>query len=83
MEKLVIEMNEANLVVEKYDGVESAEFIVYFQDKATGCVTQDIVTIREAVHDGEFGSVECLVWANENDENYTDSFLINRHQEVD
>ena len=80
MEKLVIDIGEANLVVEKYEGVE---FIVYFQDKESGCVTQDIVTIRQAFkHGNTAGSaVECLVWADANDENYTYRFAIDRFLE--
>ena len=76
MEKLVIDRGELNLVVEKYEGVE---FIVYFQDKKTDCITQDIVTVRQALNEnGELipNAVNCLVWADNNDENYTHSFTI-------
>ena len=78
MEKLVIDIGEANLVVEKYEGVE---FIVYFQDKKTDCITQDIVTVRQATNDdGELvsGAVDCLVWADESDENYTYKLCVNQ-----
>ena len=81
MEKLLIDMGEFNLVVEKYEGVE---FIVYFQDKKTDCVTQDIVTVRRTLENDEPlpGAVECLVWADENKEGYTHKFLINQFKEA-
>ena len=83
MEKLVIDMGEVNLVVEKYEGVE---FIVYFQDKKTDCVTQDIVTVSQSLNgNGELipNAVYCLVWADNNDENYTHKFCINKLPEAD
>ena len=75
MEKLVIDMGEFNLVVEKYEGVE---FIVYFQDKKTDCITQDVVTIRRKFENGELlqNSVECLVWTDDSNEDYTHKFVI-------
>ena len=83
MEKLVIDMGGTNLVVEKYEGVE---FIVYFQDKKTDCITQDIVTVRQSLNgNGELisNAVDCLVWADNNDENHTHKFCINKLLEVD
>ena len=79
-ETLTIDIGSANLVVEKYEDVE---FIIYFQDKKTNCITQDIVTVRQALKDGELlqNSVDCLVWADENDESYTHRFAINRFVE--
>jgi len=75
METLVIDVGYANLVVEKYEGVE---FLIYFQDKQTSCITQDIATIRQAPDSGERmgNAVECLVWTDEGDENYTEKFRI-------
>lgn len=86
MEKLVIDIGEAHLVVEKYESVEneSEEFVVYFQDKKTDCITQDVATIRQASKDGELipGAVECLLWTDDSDENYTHSYVINQFLEV-
>jgi len=82
MEKLVIDMGEANLVVEKYEGIE---FVMYFQDKKTDCITQDIVTVRQSLgDDGEPipNAVDCLVWTDDSDENYTHKFCINQFLEV-
>jgi len=78
MEKLVIDMKEFNLVVEKYDEVE---LVVYMQDKVTDCITQDVVTVRGTSCDKEplSGAVECLVWADGNNEDYTHKFTINRY----
>jgi hypothetical protein len=75
MEKIVIDIGEVNLVVEKYD---NAELCVYLEDKKTNCVTQDIVTVRQAIKDDEplHNTVDCLVWADESDENYTHKFTI-------
>jgi hypothetical protein len=80
METLTIDIGRANLVVEKYD---SNEFVVFLQDKDSSCITQDIVTIRQAKEDDEpiSGVVECLVWADENTEDYTDKFLITQYVE--
>ena len=86
MEKLFIDVGEAYLVVEKYENVEneSEEFVMYFQDKKTDCITQDIATIRQASKDGNLisGAVECLLWADDSDENYTHSYIINQFLEV-
>ena len=69
-----------NLVVEKYNGVE---FVVFLQNKDNQCVTQDIATIRQAREDEKPmpGVVECLVWTDENTEDYTDKFLIAQYSE--
>ena len=82
MDILVIDMGEANLVVEKY---ENKEFIVYFQDKKTNCITQDIITVRVAQNEkGETvpNAVDCLVWTDDSDENFTHEFHIKQFLEV-
>jgi len=84
MDKLIIDMGQANLVVEKYEVDDgSTEFVIYLQDKKTDCITQDIVTVRQA-RDCEIvpGAVECLVWADDSSENYTHRFVINQFLEV-
>ena len=85
MENLVIDIGETNLVVEKYESPEGHEFVMYFQDKKTNCITQDIVTVRPAIgDDGQpiAGAVECMVWTDDSDENYTHKFCINQLLEV-
>ena len=81
MEKLVINMGDFNLVVEKYEGIE---FIVYLQDKKTDCITQDIITVRQALNGGELlgNAVECLVWTDDSNEDYTHRFIIKQLLEV-
>jgi len=80
MDKLVVDIGSANLVVEKYEG---DELIIYFQDKKTDCITQDIATVRQAKDDGNPipGAVECLVWTDDSAEDYTHRFLINQFLE--
>ena len=75
MDKLEIDMGEFKLVVEKYEGVE---FIMYFQDKTTDCITQDVVTVRRTHENGELlqNAVECLVWTDDSIEDYTHKFVI-------
>jgi len=82
MEKLIIDMGEVNLIAEKYDG---DEFVVYFQDKKTDYITQDIVAVRQALAGGDLipNTVECLVWSYGNDEDYTHRFLINQYLEAE
>ena len=82
MEIMKIDMNEFNLVVEKYDG---KEFIIYFQDKDNGCITQDLVAISQSFNrNGEpvLNTIDCLVWADEDDENYTNKFSIKRFSDL-
>ena len=81
MEKLLIDMGDFNLVAEKYEGVE---FIIYFQDKKTDCVAQDIVTVRRTLEGGEVlpNAVECIVWTDENSEDYTHKFAVNQFKEA-
>ena len=81
MDILVIDVGEANLTVEKY---ENKEFIVYFQDKKTNCITQDVVTVRLVENEeGEIvpNVVDCLVWTDDIDENYTHAFRIKQYLE--
>lgn len=63
-----------DIVAEKYsyDG-EHTEITIYFSDKSDGTVFQDIALIRRSERDD---CVECLVWGNENNEDYTDRFDI-------
>jgi hypothetical protein len=83
METLVIDIGGANLVVEKYEGTD---FIVYFQDKETKCITQDIALIRQSKNnDGELmpNAADCIVWEDDGSEDYTHKFRIKQliHQE--
>ena len=81
METLAIDIGCANLVVEKCN---NTELIVFLQDKTSNCVIQDIVTVRQATEGDEPipSVIECLVWADENTEDYTNKFLTNRYVEA-
>jgi hypothetical protein len=84
MENLIVaDMGEVNLVAEKYG---DTEICIYFQDKKTKCVTQDIATVRQATNADEEplrNTVECLVWADEAVESYTHRFAITQFAEED
>jgi len=83
METITLDLGWTNLVVEKY---EADELTIYLQDKKTSYITQDISVIRQAKisHDKPIeGVVECLVWADEDNEDYTDKFVIYKYAEVD
>ena len=81
MNKLVIDSGDANLVVEKYGELE---FVIYFQDKKTDCITQDVITVRRITEDNKIlnNSIECLVWTDDSDEDYTHKFLIKQFLEI-
>jgi len=82
VDKLVIDIGTANLVVEKYAG-EFNEFVIYLADKADNSITQDIALVRRAKNDDDsnLAAVECLVWSDHNDEDYIHKFLIKQHLE--
>ena len=77
---IVVDIGAANLVAEIYDG---REISIYFQDKRSGCVTQDIVTVSKRPPNGSHsgGAVECLVWTDGSSEDYTHSFTIKKLQD--
>lgn len=64
-----------DIVAEKttYDG-EHFEIALFLRDRRTGEIVQDITLVRKS----EIGdAMECVVWGNELDEDYTDKFVIN------
>lgn len=63
-----------DIVTEKssYDG-EQIEIHTYLRCKKTGEIIQDISLIRKSETEN---TVECLVWGDENNEDYTDRFSI-------
>jgi len=75
MSIISLDLGWANLVVEKY---EDDEFSIFLQDKATNCITQDIVAVRQSPSGGEV--IECLVWGDEDSEDYTYKFLIAKYE---
>lgn len=74
-EILIIPFDETkDMVVEKssYDE-EHTEFSTYLRCKKTGEILQDISLVRKSETKN---TVECLVWGDENNEDYTDRFSI-------
>lgn len=86
MEKIIIDIGCANLVVQKYDSDHPvSEIVITLDEKDTGVVIQDIATIRQTFdedsNDVTPDSVDCLVWADSCDENYTNKFTIPCYKE--
>lgn len=89
--KLFIPLGDKKIVVE-IDDMNGPEFApaccVYIVDKED-CIVQDICLVRphedinkqtaEFETNNEF--VDCLVWSNPNDEDYTDKFVIGIYEE--
>ena len=77
-EEMVIDLGFANLVVEKKDDFH--EFSIYLTNKETGAI-QDIALVHQARD--EYGNtisdaVQCVVWAESDNEEHTDKFLISK-----
>lgn len=70
--------NGATLVAELYEyDSEHPEITVHIKDNSI--ITQDICLIRPST--SQDAHVECLVWGDEFDEDYTDRFLIPQYCE--
>jgi len=83
--KMSIDIGSVNLTVEKYAGDHPVqEIVICLEDKATGVILQDIAVVRQAVdasnNEATPDTVECLVFADSDTEDYTDKFLINSHK---
>ena len=74
MEKIKVELGYANLTVEKCNGdYPNYELAVYLEDTKTGLAIQDIAIIRKALKGLD---IECLIWTDQNDDDYTYKFNI-------
>ena len=75
--KIKLKVKSGTLVAEIYEsgGGIKPEISVHFLDEDQNI--QDIALIREA--DGHDSFIECLVWADANDEDYTNKFLIGKY----
>lgn len=69
--ELVVEVNELDA-----DNTEMAVYVVDDTDKQN-IIYQDICLVREGVKN----DVECLVWGNKDEEDYTDFFSIGKYEE--
>lgn len=91
--KLIIQLGDKKIVAEIYNnnGPEiPPELCVYLEDE-DGAIIQDICLVRphydyikkssEFETDNNF--VDCLVWGDSDDEDYTNKFVIGVHEEVE
>lgn len=81
-EKLKIKLkDEKELVAEinRYGADDEVELAIYVMDDTDkkNIEFQDICLVREGVNN----AVECLVWADKDNEDYTDYFIIERTEE--
>ena len=82
--KIVIQLNNGKEIVAElcnYDG-EHPEIVVCVQED--GIAVQDICIVRPHENEDfvqEKDSVDCIVWADEVTENYTDKFCIKLYEE--
>ena len=83
---LDIGSDNLNLTVEKADKHSPfQELHIYFEDKETGLVHQDIALVRQAIKEDSLekipNKVDCLIWADSENEDYTHKFVINHWNE--
>lgn len=70
-----ISINEKyDLVAETYRSGNEEEIVVYLKEKSTGLIHQDICLVRPS--DTTKETLECLVWGDDEQEDYTDKFQI-------
>jgi len=86
MDKLIIDVGFANLAVEKYNNnIAIPEFIIYLEHKQTGLPIQDIILVRQLSNPKANEIIpkviECLVWSDCHDKNYTHRFTIDHYDE--
>ena len=85
MDKLTMDIGFANLVaVKSNESTIFQEFHIYLEDKVSGLVHQDIALVRTAANE-DFqqipDTVECLVWGDSENEDYTHKFAIKHFEE--
>lgn len=86
--KLVIPVGEYKIVAEVVNGEDEipSELCIYIEDK-DNCIIQDIATVRQSYHYDNTSrqfeneeNVDCLVWADTFNEDYTHKFTIGIYQ---
>ena len=80
-EKLSMDIGFANLVAVRFEDPHFREISVQLECKDTGLVLQDIALVRSAVdvdngHAPIPNAVDCLVWSDNLNEDYTHKFVI-------
>lgn len=87
MKRMVNDLGFANLVVERLKESAVPEICISLEDKLTGAFLQDIALVGQAFNYKTGGiienSVRCLVWADSDDESYTNEFVIEKYQGED
>lgn len=80
MKKLSVGLGSMNLVAEIYDSDHPVqEIVICLEEKESGAMIQNIAIIRQAIGENTkvpLNTVECLVYADSTDENFTDKFII-------
>ena len=73
------------IVYNNDNGAPVPEISIYLEDKETGMVTQDIALVLQAYNEsnGEVipEMIDCIVWAESDNEDYTNKFQINHYVE--
>lgn len=89
--KLIIQIGNKKIVAEIYDnnGPEIPPELCVFLEDENGVIIQDVCSVRphydmnrktrEFETDNEF--VDCLVWGNSDEEDYTNKFVVGIHEE--
>lgn len=87
MEKLTVSLGNMNLVAEVYDSdYPVKEIVICLEEKESGATIQDIAIVRQATgksSEEKIEAVECLVYADSNDEDYTNKFVIDFASDYD
>ena len=79
MSKLTMDIGFANLIIHKTEEASFHEFSIHLEEKETGLIHQDIALVRASVNEDLQpipDSIDCLVWSNCDDEDYTHKFVI-------
>ncbi len=81
--KIKIKLGDYNIVAEIYNyDSNHSELTVYLEDKE-GCVFQDIALIRphteEACDSANEQMIDCLVWGESQNEDYTNKYVISKY----
>lgn len=81
--KVIIDLGFANLVAEKSEYTVHPELYITLETK-DGELIQDIALVSQAITKGcELvpDAVRCLIWADKDDEDFTDEFIIEKYDE--
>ena len=84
MKRMVANIGFANLAVEVLENSMPPEIVISLEDKSNGAFLQDIALVGQAFNpktsEAIKDAVRCLVWADPNDESYTNEFVIEKYE---